>query len=655
MPQPDDREWLEADGLGGFAMGPVSGPRTRRYHALLLAAARPPAGRVVLVNGIESFAETNGVATALSTQRYAPDVIYPDGAASMIGFAPDPWPTWTYRLADGRTLTHDLFVAADSCDTVMRWRVSAGDASCRLDVRPLLSGRDFHGLHRENPQFDFTAHLWASNVSWRPYPGLPAVAALTNGAYRHDPEWFRNFLYSVERDRGMDDVEDLASPGVFTWDLAHGEAVLVLREGDTLAVRAESYAAHLAAVETARRAACPTPLDRAADAYLVDRGAGRTILAGFPWFGDWGRDTFIAMRGLLIARGRLAEAAQILLAWAAVLDQGMLPNRFLDAGDAAEFNSVDASLWFIVAGRDFLAAAMAEGHPVAASTTDTLFAAFDAILGAYRHGARYGISMDETDGLLRAGVPGVQLTWMDAKVGDTVITPRIGKPVEVQALWINALHIASARNPAWAEIEAKARASFAARFWNPAANGLFDVIDADHHPGADDPKIRPNQIFAVGGLPFPLLDGERARAVVDLVETRLLTPMGPRSLDPADPAYCPRYEGDVWHRDSAYHQGTVWPWLTGPFVEAWLRVHASDPGAGATARTRFLDPLRAHLAVAGVGHISEIADAEPPHTPRGCPFQAWSLGEYLRAERLIDAFAPAPAAPISPPTSGGTR
>jgi predicted glycogen debranching enzyme len=412
------------------------------------------------------------------------------------------------------------------------------------------------------------------------------------------------------------------------------DAVLVLRAGDGLGVRAAAHAAGLTAAEGASRRTAQN-LDRAADSYLIDRGRGRTILAGFPWFTDWGRDTFIALRGLALARGRFAEAFAILDGWAATVSEGMVPNRFVDTGDAPEFNAVDASLWFIVAGYEALRDARAAGFPVSPAVEDRLLVAWQAILSAYAAGTRFRIGAD-SDGLLRAGVPGLQLTWMDAKLGDRVVTPRIGKPVEVQALWINALRIAGDHEPRWRALEAKARATFARRFTDPANGGLFDVVDIDHVPGTEDARVRPNQIFAVGGLPFPLLDGPAARAVVDQVERTLLTPMGLRSLAPSDPEYRGVYGGDPRQRDGAYHQGTVWPWLMGPFVEAWLAVHADRPDAKAEARARFLGPLQAHLRHAGIGHVSEIADGDAPHTPRGCPFQAWSMGEMLRIARMVE-------------------
>ena len=631
---PED-EWLEADGLGGFASGCVLGARTRRYHALLLTATDPPAGRVVLVNGVEATAMRDDLIIALSTNRYQPDTVYPDGVRHLISFSADPWPCWLFDLGGGVTLAHELFVAPDSCETVLRWRLTAGAGPWRLEVRPLLSGRDYHALHRENGAFDFTAWTSGGNVAWRPYHGMPAVAGLSNGRYRHDPVWFRNLRYDAERLRGLDDTEDVASPGMFAWDLTDGEAVLVLRAGDGLCVRAAAHAASLADAERARRQA-GTALDRAADSYPIDRGRGRTVLAGFPWFTDWGRDTFIAMRGLTLARGRLAEAVAILDAWTGLVSEGMLPNRFVEAGGAPEYNAVDAPLWFIVAGHELLQEAGRSAYALPDGFAARLRAAWEAILSAYAMGTRYNIGADG-NGLLRAGVAGIQLTWMDAKVGDWVVTPRIGKPIEVQALWINALHIAGLQTPRWRTLEQQARDTFAARFANPQTGGLFDVVDADHVPGANDARVRPNQIFAVGGLPFPLLDGDAARSLVRHVEATLLTPLGLRSLAPSDPQYQGTYAGDIRQRDGAYHQGTVWPWLMGPFVEAWLRVSPGGPSSAEIARGRFLAPLQAHLMRAGIGHMSEIADGDAPHVPRGCPFQAWSMGELLRIRSMLRA------------------
>jgi predicted glycogen debranching enzyme len=389
----------------------------------------------------------------------------------------------------------------------------------------------------------------------------------------------------------------------------------------------------LRAAEFARRARFSDPLDRAADAYFVRRGDGLSIVAGYPWFTDWGRDSFIAMRGLALATGRFDDARRILVEWAGAVREGMLPNRFADHGEEPEFNSVDASLWFAIVACEYLALTDSAAEPPAADA-ETLRTAVRAILTAYAAGTRYGIRADH-DGLLACGVEGVQLTWMDAKVGDWVVTPRIGKPVEVQALWLNALHASSSFVPEATALLERGLASFRRKFWNESAGCLYDVVDCDHVAGRMDASIRPNQIFAAGGLSLSLLGRERARRVVDTVERDLLTPLGLRSLSPHDPAYRGKYRGGVSERDGAYHQGTVWPWLLGPFVEAWVKAHGASLECRAEARERFLSPLRAGLVVAGLGHLPEVADGDAPYAPGGCPFQAWSLGELLRIERSV--------------------
>ena len=641
-------EWLEPDGLGGFASGTVSGIRTRRYHALLLVATTPPSGRTALVNGLDAWIEMaverekggkgEGGRTGslervfLTQQRYAPDVVAPESPAQLVSFVHDPWPIWTFRLPNGTVVTQELLVPSGRPAVALRWRVASGSKTSTLVIRPFLSGRDFHSLHHENPAFRFDAESTPGRVRWHPYPDVPAVTALSNGAYQHEPVWYRNFLYAEERARGLDFVEDLAAPGMFRWDLSDGAAVLAFTtDHAALSWTGDSVAGFtkLATSERSRRSKFATPLERAGDAYLVTRGEGKTIIAGYPWFGDWGRDTFISLRGLCLATGRRADARAILLEWADQVSEGMLPNRFADRGDAPEFNAVDASLWYVVAVGEYLGGAGREK----ATDRKRLQAACSAIVSGFARGTRYHIHLDR-DGLLAAGEPGVQLTWMDAKVGDWVVTPRIGKPVEIQALWLNGLRFVSKWDDAWRETYERGRRSFEARFWNESGY-LNDVVDVDHQPGTVDPTFRPNQIFAVGGLPYPLLEGERARRVVEAVERRLWTPLGLRTLPSDDSRYIAHYRGGPLERDGAYHQGTAWPWLLGPFVEAWVRVNDDSAETRSRARRCFFEPLLRHLEQAGLGQISEVADADPPHTPGGCPFQAWSVGEALRLERIV--------------------
>ncbi|MFZ5892969.1 MAG: amylo-alpha-1,6-glucosidase [Myxococcota bacterium] len=625
-------EWLEADGLGGFASGTTSGLRTRRYHALLLAAARPPTDRFVLVNGFVAWLESKHGVEELVPQHYAPGITT-EPPAQVVEFSTEPWPSVRYKTQSGIELLQEIIVERGSATVLVRFRLLTKIAA-KLRVRPLLSGRDFHQLHRENQSFAFTPNIDGQALTWTPYPGVPSIHVWSNGNYRHAPDWYRNFRYTEEMARGLDCDEDLATPGEFQFDLSE-PALWLLSAGvaggpawrdDSAAV----YVDDLLRRERARRESQPNALLRASEAYLVERGDGRTIIAGYPWFSDWGRDTFIALRGLCLASGRLLEARKILLEWSSVVSQGMLPNRFPDASGAEpEYNSVDASLWYVIAAREFLARA---GHAlVDDAERRAIENAMREIVFGYANGTRFGIRRD-SDGLLSAGAPLCQLTWMDAKVGDHVVTPRSGKPVEVQALWLNALHAARELHPRFGEWLEVGERSFGLRFWNAELEALFDVVDVNHEAGVADDALRPNQIFAAGGLPYTPLPAWQARKVVDIVERELWTPMGLRSLAPGSAGYRPRYDGDVWSRDTAYHQGTVWPWLLGPFVEAWLKTRGGGTVAKHEARVRFVLPLHTHLREAGLGHISEIADAETPFAPRGCPFQAWSVAELLRLE-----------------------
>lgn len=594
----------------------------------------------------------------LSTQHYTPDVLAPQGYRQLTAFEATPWPRWTFRVSAEWRVLHELVVPRGSRCVALSWRLeptssavhegadSASLPGASLIVRPFLSGASHHSLNPcpavDERVLDETLGEPSTRVEWTLRLAGEAdlgVDAIANGRYAAGLLTYRSFLYRTERERGFDHTEDLVSPGTFVFSLKDGaEALLVLAADGPRSRKLHSAAAAVKSIRIAerlRRGRLRAPLDRAADACIVRRGDGRTVMAGYPWFTDWGRDTFISLRGLAMARGNWSAARDILFEWARSIDSGMVPNRFPDSGASPEFNSVDASLWFVVACHDLLQGASMKGID-----RETLRRACRSIVTSYAGGVRHGIAMDPADSLLRAGASGTQLTWMDAKVGERVITPRIGKPVEIQALWINALRIVAAFGEAddlWMEVADRATMSFAKRFADPSTGGLYDVVDDGHVPGRIDASVRPNQIFAIGGLPFSVLDPKTAlaRSIVDLVERELWTPAGLRSLSPRDARYESRYEGNSGERDAAYHQGTVWPWLLGAFVEAWVRVRGNSKSVVADARRLFLEPLLSRLDTYGLGHASEIADGDEPHKPNGCPFQAWSVGEALRLDRVV--------------------
>lgn len=629
------REWLETNGLGGFASSTITGANTRRYHGLLTAATKPPVGRVLLLSKLEETLLVGEERFELSTNEYE-GAIHPRGFAFLESFRLDPFPIFTY-VCGGARLEKSVFMIHGSNSTVVQYRLldSPVKALVNFEVRPLVAFRDYHSTTHENPAIDRSVQQQPGLVSIAPYPSLPHLYFAHNAfSVEEGGYWCRNFLYRVERERGLDHNEDLFSPFVLRFSLNDRQEAAVIASTECLPVKSAS---DFRKEEIARRAAVSSKaavnddfvraLTLAADQYLVQRGNGQTVIAGYPWFTDWGRDTMISLPGLTLFSGRADVAKGILRTFSEHVDQGMLPNRFPDAGEAPEFNTVDATLWFFEASRAY-AAATGDYEFVRESLYDVL----RDIVDWHVRGTRYNIHMME-NGLLNAGEPGVQLTWMDAKVGDWVVTPRSGKPVEIQALWFNALKVMEDFAGRFGHLEDRdrfrslsslAQGTFNRVFWNEQAGCLYDVAN-----GMPDASVRPNQIFAVS-LPHSMLSPERARAVVDTVQRELLTPYGLRSLSRHDPSYAGKYEGDVRSRDSAYHQGTVWPWLLGPFITAFVKVH----GDNEDVRMRVLEmlkPLQAHLSVAGLGQISEVFDGDLPQRPGGCFAQAWSVAEILRA------------------------
>ena len=622
------REWLETNGIGGYAMATVSGANTRRYHSLLTAATRPPLGRIRTVSKFEETLVIGSEKFELSSDQF-PGVVSPEGYKFLTEFRLDPFPVWTYEVG-GLVLEKRLFMVHGSNTTVCRWQLGGKTVSAvKLEIRPLLSLVDYHNLQHEDARFNGEFSVEDGLVSVQPYSDMPAVYFAHNArGVEKTGYWYRDFEYTIEQERGFDFHEDLFQPFVLTFDLAKPADLLISTErvGATDATkleRSEIKRRKSLVSKTGASDEFVSQLELAADQFLVARGDGQTIIAGYPWFTDWGRDTFIALPGLTLATNRPDIARGIILEFSKHLSEGMLPNRCPDAGETAEYNTVDATLWYFESIRVYVEAT--GDHAL----VQEIYSNLSEIITWHLRGTRYGISVD-TDGLLNAGEPGVQLTWMDAKVGDQVITPRTGKAVEIQALWYNALcvmsefadeldHTEDARK--FKSMADLAKLSFNALFWNDEQNCLYDVVC----DGDADASVRPNQILAVS-LRHSMLDDERARAIVDKAEAELLTPVGLRSLSPQDSQYVPYYLGSPYERDSAYHQGTVWAWLIGPFIDAYRRVYPDR----SDRVDEIIAGFREHLSQAGLGQISEIFDAEWPHTPRGCPAQAWSVAETLR-------------------------
>lgn len=648
------REWLVTNGSGGYAAGTLAGVPTRVYHGYLIASLRPPVDRRLAVGGLIEWVTVGEQRVALHADEYADGSLDQRGFERLVSFELDgARPVWTFAIGDVR-LEKRVWMADGQNTTYVRYALAQGSAAraVSIDLTPLVSWRDHHATgaaFEPRPRSMLVGGTSApSGVAVR-FPDAPVELRMW---WDGDPaaieaDWYYGLRHREEAARGLPDRSDLLAAGRFSGIVRPG-APLTLTLTTEAATPAPANEALLAAAEREQRlialAGTPTsPVVRAlvfaADAFIVRRRIpsadgserdGRSIIAGYPWFNDWGRDTMIALPGLCLATGRHDDARTILRSFADFVVDGLLPNDFPDvAGDEPGRNTVDASLWYPLA---IAAYADATGDR---SLVDELLPTLRDILDHHLAGTRYGIGADH-DGLLRAGVPGQQLTWMDARVGDREITPRIGKPVEIQALWINALLAVGAwcqeREDAaggrYLDVAERARAAFIARFWRPELGHLADVVDG---PDGDDPSLRPNQLLALA-LREPLVDASTARSVLDVVGQALATPVGLRSLDAVDPRYIGRYGGDPATRDGAYHQGTVWAWLAGPYADALLRFGGEDGPARALAA---LDGLRRHLTDGGLGSISEIFDADPPFTPRGCPWQAWSVGEALRAWRSV--------------------
>jgi glycogen debranching enzyme len=596
LPRSSAIEWLQTDGLGGFAMGTAAGMNTRRYHGWCVAL-RPVVERHLLVSRLEESCE--GI--ELAVNQY-PGVVHPSGHRYLVGFVAQPCPTWTWDLGGGLTVTKELWLPRGQQALCVRYTASR---PCSLKVRPLLAFRDYHSLQRGNEALD---RRWVEQgrlITLRPYAGLPEVELAHTGEATHDGEgWYWNTEYELERQRGLDFREDLWCLGTVTLKLEpQGRLTFSLKPQGPLP---EPVAVDPADVFRARRA-----------------DARATIIAGYPWFTDWGRDTMISLPGLLIGRGHLDEAEQVVRAFVAHLDQGLLPNRFPDRGERPEYNTADATLWLFQA-----VDALIEAGAGTAFLRDGFFEQAQEIVAWHERGTHFDIHVDASDGLL---VNGPQTTWMDAVVDGRPVTPRAGKAVEINALWFNALKLLEG----WAR--RLGRAQLAAEYGAKAARvaGAFRLAFMDEagwlHDAVGDRSFRPNQLLAASLQHSPLTVIE-AQGVVRACELRLVTPFGLRTLAPGEKGYRGRYDKDPVSRDAAYHQGTVWPWLIGPFVDASLRAFGSEPETLGRLR-QLLQPLWGLLEQNGT--LPEVFDGDPPHRWGGTWAQAWSVAEVLRAWKRV--------------------
>ncbi len=647
------REWLVTNGLGGFSSGTVAGTATRRYHGLLIAALQPPGGRTLLVAGLDESVRYLETSFPLATNRWSSGFVSPSGYLQIESFFLEGTkPVWRYALADA-LLEKRVWMKQGENTTCVQYTLVRGSAPVEMDAKVLVNYRDFH-LTTQAGDWRMSVEPVENGLKITAFEGATPFYLKSAGASvqpRH--EWYRDYFLPAEKARGLDDREDRLLAAQFHFELVPQESVTLvfttaeaasLDGGEARTEQSNHEWKLFKAWQEQHNQACSSPAEEepgwlwqlvlAADQFVVRRALpedpeGLSLIAGYHWFGDWGRDTMIALPGLTLPLGRPEIARKILQSFSRYVDAGMLPNNFPDSSGPPQYNTVDAALWYFEAVRQYYVATQD------LELVQQLYPTLVEIVDAYVCGTRYNIKVDPADALIFAGSPKVQLTWMDAKIGDWVVTPRIGKPVEINALWINALHTMAdfARllvrpGEGYEKLAEKAARNFQ-KFWNPERDSCFDVIDETGR--GNDASLRPNQIFSVS-LPVSPLSERQQKSVVDAVASHLLTSYGLRSLAPSEPSYKGEYAGSPRERDSAYHQGTVWGWLLGPFALAHYRVYKDRAAAQS-----FLEPLGQTIYSSGLGTIAEIFGGDPPFPAAGCIAQAWSVGELFRAWQSLSA------------------
>jgi glycogen debranching enzyme len=675
-------EWLETNGLGGWSSSSITGAHTRRYHGLFVPAINPPTDRMVLLSKLDETIVTDENRFELSCNLYDGDILHPNGNQYLESFTRDLFPEWIYK-AGGVQLRKSLCMIHDENTVVIKYEVLTADSSFALELLPLMAARGYHEHGHASPGMHWKVDFNNGIFHNQPDGVNNVYISVPRSTYQHTPQWFNNFKYSVEQYRGLDYTEDLFNHGICSVQLKDGDElniiistenpegrdanVLIKQElnrrkkllkgqpddeslqqlilaADQFIVKREALRNSAKGGESAAQPALhvnsgtKTTSSKSEDSGMAAfpfregrDGALATVIAGYHWFTDWARDTMISLPGLTLSTGRFGDARKILAAFAQSVSIGMLPNRFQEK-EPPEYNNVDGTLWYFIAAYKYLHAGGDKNFVL-----DEILPVLKEIIDWHFKGTRYNIHVDE-DGLLYAGETGQQLTWMDARIGTWVVTPRMGKPVEIQALWYNVLKIfaellrLNKQKEDADKIEtsaAKAKENFDKLFWYPDGNYLYDVIDENGKP---DSTLRPNQLFAIS-LPFALIEGDKAKAVLKIVEEKLYTPVGLRSLPAEDAHYVHQYGGDQWHRDSSYHEGTVWSWLLGPYVDALMKVKRQTSDA-----KKVIENFSYHLNEGCIGQVSEIFDADAPHHPRGCVAQAWGVAEVLRVMKEYELY-----------------